>query len=379
MTEVRRRSSAGSEKREHDQPRQLQEEGDEVERGALDPDEAEAEGSLRNPLLCAGAIVLLAHAFILALYQGWVPVPSSGRSAAQSRRNALDMETVYLMEASMSLDNLFAFYLVFKYFRVTATAQRRVLLWGIAGAALLRAAAIAVGTALVQRFQWVLLLFATVLLFQGVQFCFFDAGDEEEEDLSQNAVVQAVCRLLPCTRSFHGTRFFVREGGRLRATPLLVVLVVIELSDVIFAMDSVPAAFGVTQKGWVIFCANMFDIAALRSLYPIVAVLVADLPLLQRAVGLVLIFVGGKVFSAFLGFPISDVASLVVIASILTLGTLASVQQKRNQKLGGVTATSSATAAATLDWRAAGGEGTAAGSDLDVVVVVEETRSLLQE
>lgn len=356
-TEVRRRSS------ERDQPRQLQEEG--------------GEGSLRTPLLQAGAIVLLAHAFILALYQGWVPVLSSGRSAAQNRRNALDMETVYLMEASMSLDNLFAFYLVFKYFQVTAAAQRRVLLWGIAGAALLRAAAIAVGAALVQRFQWVLLLFATGLLVQGVQFCFFDAGDEEEEDLSQNAVVQAVCRLLPCTPSFHGTRFFVREGGRLCATPLLVVLVVIELSDVIFAMDSVPAAFGVTQKGWVIFCANMFDIAALRSLYPIVAVLVADLPLLQRAVGLVLIFVGGKVFSAFVGFPISDFASLVVIASILALGTLASVQQRRNQKLEGVAAASSATAAATLDWRAAGGEGTAAGSDLDVVVEVEETRSLL--
>jgi len=347
--------------------------------GGLSTGEKASGTTYKKALLRAGAIIGMAHLFVLGLYYGLVPF---GRGTAeQNHQNAFDFYSVYLIEASLSLDNLFAFYLVFKYFKVSLRAQSRVLFWGILGAVVLRATMIGLGTQLVAHFRAVLLLFAALLLYQGVRFALWGDGDDDDDDesaLADNRVVRLVSWLVPVTPDFHGQAFFVTvpvpgegeggEGGgsggggggggggagggaggasggggggaagggggggggrkRTMGTPLLLVLCVIELSDVVFAVDSVPAAFGVTQKGWIIFCANMFDIAALRSLYPIVANLVSDLPLLQKAVGLVLCFVGGKIFGSYFGYEVGNRASLAVVGGILLLGAAASLRQR---------------------------------------------------
>merc|ERR1712159_933260 len=196
----------------------------------------------------------------------------------------------YILELSLSLDNLFAFYLVFKYFKVVSEkAQNRVLFWGIVGAIVLRAAMVLAGAAAIHEYRPLLLVCAAVLIYSTYQV-FFMEEDDEDEDLSNNSVVKLAQWLVPCGSTYHSSDF-VHDG---KFTPLMLVLVVIEFSDVVFAVDSVPAIFGITGDGVVVWAACMCAILCLRSLYTLIVQFVADLEYMNKAIGLVLFFIAIK-------------------------------------------------------------------------------------
>merc|ERR1712072_1584316 len=196
----------------------------------------------------------------------------------------------YILELSLSLDNLFAFYLVFKYFKVVSEkAQNRVLFWGILGAIILRAAMVLAGAAAIHEYRPLLLVCAAVLIYSTYQVFFMDEEDEDE-DLSENSVVKLAQWLVPVSGTYHSSDF-VHDG---KFTPLMLVLVVIEFSDVVFAVDSVPAIFGITEDGVVVWAACMCAILCLRSLYTLIVQFVADLEYMNKAIGLVLFFIAIK-------------------------------------------------------------------------------------
>merc|ERR1712159_804647 len=196
----------------------------------------------------------------------------------------------YILELSLSLDNLFAFYLVFKYFKVVSErAQNRVLFWGIVGAIVLRAFMVAVGAAAIHQYRPLLLVCAAVLIYSTYQV-FFMEEDDDDEDLENNSVVKLAQWLVPVSGTYHSSDFF-HDG---RATPLLLVLVVIEFSDVVFAVDSVPAIFGITEDPYIVWAACMCAIMCLRSLYTLIVQFVADLEYMNKAIGLVLFFIAIK-------------------------------------------------------------------------------------
>jgi tellurite resistance protein TerC len=232
----------------------------------------------------------------------------------------LEFVTGYLIEYALSVDNLFVFLVIFAYFKVPQELQHRVLFWGILGALLLRAAFILAGAALIGRFHWLIYLFGAFLVYTGIRLLF--TGDEEV-DPDKNFVVRLARRFLPVTAGYHGPRFFVRYDGRRHATLLLLVLVVIEGTDVVFAVDSIPAIFGVTRDPFIVFTSNIFAILGLRALYFLLADLMNRFHYLSTGLGLVLAFVGAKmVASAWVQVPIE--LSLGVIVVLLAGSVLAS-------------------------------------------------------
>ena len=229
----------------------------------------------------------------------------------------------YLLEQSLSVDNLFVFVLVFDYFKVPMKQQQKVLGYGIGGAMAMRAAMIVAGYEAVTNFKPVLLVFAGVLIFSSYKL--IAEEEEEEEDMSENAIVKFCSDLLPVSAAYDGDNFFTVENGVKTATPLLLCLCVIELSDVVFAVDSIPAVFGVTQDPFIVYSSNIFAILGLRSLYAFVAEMVAELEYLQTAVAAVLGFVGCKMVAEFGGMEVSTEASLAVVAGMLGAGVALSV------------------------------------------------------
>ncbi len=235
-------------------------------------------------------------------------------------RVGLEFVTGYLIEYALSVDNLFVFLVIFAYFKVPQELQHRVLFWGILGALALRAAFILAGAALLGRFHWLIYLFGAFLVVTGIRLLF--TGDEEVTP-EKNLVVRLVRRFLPVTGGYHGPRFFVRYDGRRQATLLLLVLLVIEGTDVVFAMDSIPAIFGVTRDPFIVFTSNIFAILGLRSLYFLLSDLMNRFHYLSTGLGLVLAFVGAKmVASAWFEVPIE--LSLAVIVVLLAGSILAS-------------------------------------------------------
>eukprot|EP00040_Diaphanoeca_grandis_P023415 m.127318 g.127318 ORF g.127318 m.127318 type:complete len:336 (+) comp29265_c0_seq1:281-1288(+) len=283
-----------------------------------------------KPALFRTAVaVLAAHLFLLAMVRGMLPF-MGGNGGADV---ASEWYTCYLIEESLSMDNLFAFYLVFRYFHVPIDSQNRVLKWGIVGAVVMRAMMIGAGAVMVTKFHFLLLFFAGILIYQGGKILNEPTDEnEDEEDLSSNWIVVFARKLVPVSKDFHGSDFFVVEGGSWKATPLLLVLVIIELSDVVFAIDSVPAAFGVSSNSVVIFTANMFAILSLRSLYSIIAHAVNDLPYLQKSIGAVLLFVGLKMFAEPLGITVTNRQSLFIVLLMLLIGVLASLIHRRRMQ-----------------------------------------------
>jgi tellurite resistance protein TerC len=207
----------------------------------------------------------------------------------------LEFVTGYLIEYALSVDNLFVFLVIFNFFAVPPQFQRRTLFWGILGAVLLRGAFILAGTALVSRFEWTLYLFGAFLVWTGVKL--LSAGGEAFE-IETNPAVRLARRFLPVTSAYHGEKFFVRVDGRLLATPLFLVLVVIDVVDVVFAVDSIPAVFGVTHDPFLVFTSNMFAILGLRALYFLLADFMDRFHYLKYGLGLVLAFVGLKMLVA---------------------------------------------------------------------------------
>lgn len=232
----------------------------------------------------------------------------------------------YLLEQSLSVDNLFVFVLVFKYFKVPLAYQNRVLSYGIAGAIIFRLSLILLGTATLQRFEAVNLLLASILLYSS--FKLFSAGEDDDEDLSDNFIVKTCQKIIPVTSAYDGNRFFTVENGAWKATPLLLTVAVIELSDIAFAVDSIPAVFGVTRDPFVVFSSNLFAILGLRSLYTLISEGMADLEYLQPSIGVVLGFIGCKMILDFFGYHVSTEVSLGCVATTLSAGVLLSLLKK---------------------------------------------------
>ncbi|KAH6802605.1 integral membrane TerC family protein [Perilla frutescens var. frutescens] len=231
----------------------------------------------------------------------------------------------YLLEQSLSVDNLFVFVLIFKYFRVPINYQNRVLSYGIAGAVIFRLSLILLGTATLQRSEAVNLLLAAILLYSSFKLF---AEEDEDTDLSDNFIVKTCQKFIPVTSDYDGNRFFTIQDGIWKATPLLLTVAVIELSDIAFAVDSIPAVFGVTRDPFVVFTSNLFAILGLRSYYTLISESMADLEYLQPAIGAVLGFIGCKMILDFFGLHVSTEVSLGVVATSLTSGVLLSLMKK---------------------------------------------------
>jgi tellurite resistance protein TerC len=226
-------------------------------------------------------------------------------------RPALEFVTGYLIEYALSVDNLFVFLVIFTYFAVPSEFQHRVLFWGILGAILLRGLFIVAGAALLARFAWMIFVFGAFLVYTGIKLLL--TGDDSV-DPSKNPVLLFCRRILPVTSHYHGEKFFVREAGKLLATPLFLVLVVVDVIDVIFAVDSIPAIFAVTRDPFIVFSSNIFAVLGLRSLYFLLADLMGKFHYLKYGLGLILSFVGLKMLlSEWWHLPISLSLGVIVL------------------------------------------------------------------
>lgn len=226
---------------------------------------------------------------------------------------ALEFTTAYLIEKALSVDNIFVFLVVFSTFAVPVRYHHRVLFWGILGALVMRGVFIAAGTTLLAHFSWIVYVFGAILVWSGVKL-FRDNDDEIHPE--QNPIVKAFQKVVPLTSGYRGASFFVREDGRVKATPLLVVLVALEASDIIFAVDSVPAVLAVSTDVFIVYTSNIFAILGLRSLYFVLSGVLRRFHLLRYGLSLVLVFVGLKMVGAkWYHVPISY--SLAVIALLI--------------------------------------------------------------
>jgi tellurite resistance protein TerC len=242
----------------------------------------------------------------------------------QGRQVALEFVTGYVLELSLSVDNLFLFLVIFRYFSVPEQHQRSVLFWGILGALLMRGIFILAGVGLIERFHWVLYLLGALLIYSGIRLGF---SGEHHVDPAKNPAVRALRHLLPVTDDFHGGRFFVRDWrGKpgLYATPLLIVLAVIETTDLLFAVDSIPAVLAVTLNAFIVYTSNVFAILGLRSMYFAVSGLMKVFRFLHTGLALVLILVGSKMIAADY-FHVPTHVTLAVIAGVLIASIIASV------------------------------------------------------
>jgi tellurite resistance protein TerC len=242
----------------------------------------------------------------------------------QGRQIALEFVTGYVLELSLSVDNLFIFLVIFRYFSVPEQHQHRVLFWGILGALLMRGFFILAGVGLIHRFHWILYVLGALLIYSGVRLGF--AG-EHQIDPSTNPAVKALRRWMRVTDDYQGGRFFVRgwKGNPgLYATPLLVVLAVIETTDVLFAVDSIPAVLAVTLNAFIVYTSNVFAILGLRSMYFAVSGLMKVFRFLHTGLAIVLILVGLKMITANY-FPVPTLVTLAVVAGVLAVSVAASV------------------------------------------------------
>jgi tellurite resistance protein TerC len=236
--------------------------------------------------------------------------------------------TGYLIELSLSADNVFVFALIFSFFAVPKEYQHKVLFWGVLSALVLRLAMIWGGAALIENFSWVIYVFGAFLVYTGVKMI---VKKDAEEHPERNPIVKWFTRLVPSTKEWHGDRFFTRIDGRLLATPLLVVLVCVEISDVIFAVDSIPAIFAVTRDPFIVFTSNVFAIMGLRSLYFVLAGAIEKFHYLHLGLGLVLSFVGVKMLLAHSGLLIIPTpVALGTVAGILLFAVVASILRTKH-------------------------------------------------
>lgn len=235
---------------------------------------------------------------------------------------ALEFLAGYVIEYSLSVDNIFVFVMLFNYFRVPAQFQHKVLFWGILGALLMRATMIALGAVLVAKFGWILYIFGAFLIFTGIKML---VQEEEEIHPENNRIVKWFKRFFPVTPDYRGDKFWVRENGVLHATPLIVVLLLVELSDVIFAVDSIPAIFAVTKDPFIVYTSNVFAILGLRSLYFALSGVMDKFHYLKLGLGAVLTFVGVKMLLGHTAYKIPTPIALVVIIGILTIAVVASL------------------------------------------------------
>jgi tellurite resistance protein TerC len=266
------------------------------------------EVSMKESAIWSGVWIALALAFNACVYLWFGP------------DRALEFTTGYLIEKALAVDNIFVFVVIFSAFAVPAVHQHRILFWGVLGALLLRALFILLGGAFLQRFHWAMYVFGGILVVTGAKLLLHR---QQEPHPERNLVVRAFRRFVPVTHEYEGGRFVVWRDGKRYATPLLLALVTVEISDVVFAVDSIPAIFAVTTDPFIVFTSNVFAILGLRSLYFLLAGLVTKFAYLSVALSVILIFVGIKMLIMDL-YKVPIGVSLGVIAGVLAVASLAS-------------------------------------------------------
>ena len=243
--------------------------------------------------------------------------------------HALEFTAGYLIEKALAVDNIFVFVVIFSSFAVPAAYQHRVLFWGVFGALLMRAIFIFAGGAFLQRFHWAMYVFGALLVITGVRLLFERGSPHEQEE---SAIMRYLRRVIPATQEYSGDHFTVVKDGKRLATPLLLALIAVEISDLVFAVDSIPAIFAVTTDPFIVFTSNIFAILGLRSMYFLLAGVVDKFVYLKPGLSLVLIFVGVKMLIVDV-FKVPIFASLAVIASILSIAVLASWLKQRKHEV----------------------------------------------
>ncbi len=268
------------------------------------------------------ALSLAFNVLIFALYEHhWLGVGETIGHELSGRQAALQFFTGYVVEKSLSVDNIFVIAMIFAYFGVPLAYQHRVLFWGILGALALRGVMIAAGAALIARFSWITYVFGALLLVTAIKLLVVRHDNLEPE---KNPLVRLIRRFFPVTEGFHGRNFFVRHNGRWAITPLGIALAVVESSDVLFAVDSIPAIFAITRDPFLVFTSNVFAILGLRSLYFALAGTIEHFRYLKTSLVFLLAFIGVKMLLAH-HHPIPNVVALAVVFGILGVGVAASM------------------------------------------------------
>ena len=270
----------------------------------------------REALLWSVFWVLLAGAFAAIVYW-W-----------RGRATTLEFVTGYLIEESLSIDNLFVFLLIFRYFRVPRLYQHKVLFWGILGALIMRGIFIIAGVGLIRKFHWIVYLFGVFLVYTGVKLF---RQEEAEVHPEKNPVLRLFRRWMPVTDDFAGSHFFVRRPG-LYATPMFVVLLVVETTDVLFATDSVPAILAITRDAFIVYTSNVFAILGLRSIYFALAGMMEIFSYLHYGLSVILVFIGAKMLLSE-HFPIPTVVALAVVGGVLVISVGASLLFPRKKQV----------------------------------------------
>jgi len=268
------------------------------------------EVSFREALYWSGVWIALALLFNAGIYH------------FLGETRALEFFTGYIIEKSLSVDNLFVFIMIFTYFNVSRLHQPKILKWGIIGALVMRAIFIFAGIELLAAFHWMIYIFGGILIITGVKMAFGGEGKVEPE---KNLLVRMVRKCLPVTKRVHGDRFFISKRGIRAATPLFLALVMVESSDVIFALDSIPAVFAVTRDPFIIYTSNVFAIMGLRALYFLLSNVLSMFVYLKLGISVILAFVGVKMMLADTGLEIPIHFSLGVIFGVLTISIIASI------------------------------------------------------
>lgn len=245
------------------------------------------------------------------------------------RTKALEFLTGYLIEYSLSVDNIFVFILIFSFFSVKPQYQHKILFWGILGALIMRGIFIFAGVALINKFHWIVIIFGGFLIFSGIKMLF--QKEEISVEPEKNGLVRLFRKFLPVTETLHNDSLIIRQNKKLYATPLFLVLLVIESTDLIFAVDSIPAVLAISQDTFIVYTSNIFAILGLRSLYFAVSGIMGYFRYLKVGLAIVLAFVGFKMLASYIHLEIPILLSLAIIISILLISILASVIIKKKE------------------------------------------------
>lgn len=240
-----------------------------------------------------------------------------------SREKAAEFMSAYVTEKMLSVDNLFVIALIFNFFKIEDRYHHKVLFWGIMGAIVFRALFIGVGAYIIAQFHWVLYIFGALLVYTGIKL--FSDKKEEHVDFEKSKVVKAVKKYLPFTASDHGGKFVIKENGKLYFTTLFLIIILVETTDIIFAIDSIPAAFAISRDPFIIFTSNIFAVMGLRALFFLLESVLHKFHHLQKGLAFILVFIGAKMLVDIFGIHISSIASFAVIMGALGLSMVLSV------------------------------------------------------
>lgn len=260
------------------------------------------------------------------------PYPQHDGPALSGSEAAVLYFSAYLTEYALSVDNIFVILLILKYFKVKEEYYHKILFWGILGAIVFRAFFIFVGAYLIHRFEWILYIFGVLLIYSGVRI-YFEEGDEKIEP-EKNPIMKFCRKYLPITNHEHGGKFIVREAGKVMFTPLFLIIVLIETTDLIFAMDSIPAAFAITRDEFLIYTSNIFAVMGLRAMFFLLAGVIDKFYLLQKGLSIILFFIGAKMLLEIFDINVGVYTSFSVIIATLTLSIVLSVLVPRKKEAG---------------------------------------------